>query len=114
MRPIVQTYKQLEALKDDNIITPDTIAQPKCILAEMRSYQLEGLNWLLLMHANGMNPILGDEMGLGKTLQTISFLATLKFELGVGGPHLVVVPLSVINSWLTEFKKWCPELRVVR
>ena len=26
-------------------------------------------------------------MGLGKTLQTIAFLAHLKFDLGVGGPH---------------------------
>ena len=31
--------------------------------------------------------------GLGKTLQTISFLAYLKFNRGVEGPHLVVVPL---------------------
>lgn len=53
-------------------------------------------------------------MGLGKTLQTIAFLAHLKFERGVEGPHLVVVPLSVISSWTNEFKKWCPDMRVVR
>lgn len=41
-----------------------------------------------------------DEMGLGKTLQTIAFLAHLKFVRGVSGPFLVVVPLSVISSWM--------------
>jgi SWI/SNF-related matrix-associated actin-dependent regulator of chromatin subfamily A member 5 len=80
----------------------------------MREYQLEGLQWLVSMHDRGLSGILGDEMGLGKTLQTISFLAHLKFERGVGGPHLVVVPLSVLSSWLNELRRWCPALRVVR
>jgi hypothetical protein len=46
---------------------------------------------MVSMFDKGMNAILADEMGLGKTLQTISFLAHLKFERGVGGPHLVGV-----------------------
>lgn len=54
------------------------------------------------------------QMGLGKTLQTITFLAYLKYQRGVGGPHLVVVPLSVLSSWMSEFKRWCPDMRVVR
>ena len=53
------------------------------------SMQLEGLQWLVSMFDRGLNAILADEMGLGKTLQTISFLAHLKFERGVSGPHLV-------------------------
>lgn len=46
--------------------------------------------------------------------QTITFLSYLKFERNVAGPHLVVVPLSVLPSWMSEFKKWCPSFRVVR
>lgn len=46
--------------------------------------------------------------------QTITFLSYLKFERNVHGPHLVVVPLSVLPSWMSEFKKWCPSFRVVR
>ena len=53
-------------------------------------------------------------MGLGKTLQTISFLAWLKFERGVPGPHLVVAPLSVLSSWMSEFRRFCPQLKVVK
>jgi SWI/SNF-related matrix-associated actin-dependent regulator of chromatin subfamily A member 5 len=51
---------------------------------------------------------------LGKTLQTISFLSYLTFERGVVGPSLVVVPLSVVSSWMLEFSRWAPRLRVVR
>ena len=35
----------------------------------LRSYQLEGLNWLLFSRHAGRNCILADEMGLGKTIQ---------------------------------------------
>jgi SWI/SNF-related matrix-associated actin-dependent regulator of chromatin subfamily A member 5 len=91
-----------------------SIAQPATIVGgEMRRYQLVGLEWMLSMFDHGMNPILADEMGLGKTLQTISFLAALT-ERGIKGPHLVVVPLSVMSSWMGEFRRWCPSLRVVR
>ncbi|KAI8470648.1 MAG: P-loop containing nucleoside triphosphate hydrolase protein [Monoraphidium minutum] len=88
--------------------------QPAAITACMREYQVEGLQWMVSMYDRGLNAILADEMGLGKTLQTISFLAHLKFERGVSGPHLVVVPLSVLSSWLQELRRWCPALRVVR
>ncbi|GIL69867.1 hypothetical protein Vretifemale_646 [Volvox reticuliferus] len=88
--------------------------QPQEILATLREYQLEGVAWLVAQYRRGINPILADEMGLGKTLQTIAFLAHLKFVCRVEGPHLVVVPLSVMSNWLSEFKKWCPAMRVVR
>lgn len=91
------------------------LRQPKCIVnGEMRDYQLEGLSFLVSMFDNGLSAILADEMGLGKTLQTIAFLGYLKFERHVGGPHLVVCPLSVLSSWMKEFQRWCPELRVIR
>ena len=87
---------------------------PSYLNVEMRDYQLEGLRWLAQSYENGISAILGDEMGLGKTLQTIAFLSYLKFERGVNGPHLVIAPLSVLSSWLTEFSKFCPAMRVVK
>mmetsp|Transcript_16005 Transcript_16005/g.24952 ORF Transcript_16005/g.24952 Transcript_16005/m.24952 type:complete len:541 (+) Transcript_16005:53-1675(+) len=43
----------------------------------LRSYQLEGVNWLLWNWWNGRSCILADEMGLGKTIQTMTFLEQL-------------------------------------
>ena len=84
------------------------------ITATLRDYQLGSLRWLASSYRNGVSAILADEMGLGKTLQTISFLAWLKFVAQVNGPHLVVVPLSVLAAWLAEFRRFCPAMRVVR
>lgn len=60
-----------------------------------------GLNWLAVLHAQGVNGILADEMGLGKTIQVIAFLAHLK-ETGAtkGTPHLIVVPSSTLGMYI--------------
>ena len=91
-----------------------SLSQPAQITVPMRDYQLRGLRWLSAMHAHGVNAILADEMGLGKTLQTIAFLAHLKFDKGIGGPHLVICPLSVLSSWMTELKRFCPSLNAIK
>ncbi|KAH8097744.1 helicase [Aureococcus anophagefferens] len=88
--------------------------QPSIITAKMRPYQLEGLNWLVKLHDNGINGILADEMGLGKTLQSISLLAYLHETRGITGPHICIVPKSVTNNWMRELRKWCPTLRPVK
>lgn len=81
---------------------------------QMHPYQLEGLNFLVKLHDHGINGILADEMGLGKTLQTISLLAYLRESRGCKGPHLIIVPKSVVGNWIRELKKWCPVIRSVR
>jgi len=97
LQPVAGASKE----KDDGAAT-----QPASIVnGKMREYQRVGLAWMLRMYDCGGNPILGDEMGLGKTLQTIAFIAALK-ERGVGGPSLIVVPMSVISSWMNECRKW--------
>ncbi|KAK5129096.1 hypothetical protein LTR08_003916 [Meristemomyces frigidus] len=78
----------------------------------MRTYQLEGLEWLTSLYENGLNGILADEMGLGKTIQTIAFIAFLR-EKGINGPFLVAAPLSTTSNWVAEFKKWTPDIPVV-
>lgn len=62
----------------------------------LREYQRIGLDWLVSLHENGMNGILADEMGLGKTIQTIALFAHLAGAEHNWGPHLVVVPTSVV------------------
>ena len=49
----------------------------------------------------------------GKTLQTIALFCHLKERDEACGPSLVVCPLSVLNSWCCELKKWAPSLRVL-
>lgn len=52
-------------------------------------------------------------MGLGKTLQTIGMISYLAAYKGVWGPHLIVVPTSVMLNWEYEFKRFCPALKVI-
>jgi SNF2 family DNA or RNA helicase len=79
----------------------------------LRHYQREGLHWLASMCSRRLNGILADEMGLGKTIQTISLLAHLASEHGIWGPHLVIVPTSVLLNWEIEFKKFAPAFKVM-
>lgn len=96
----------------------------------MRSYQVQGLNWMVSLHHNGLNGILADEMvssvprcrpsdaevaaqGLGKTLQTIAFLSYLKHYRDISGPHLIVVPKSTLQNWAREFERWTPDTNIV-
>ena len=65
------------------------------------------------MYNKQLNGILADEMGLGKTIQTIALLAHLACEDGCWGPHLIVVPTSVMLNWEFEFKKWCPGFKIL-
>ncbi|EYC10218.1 hypothetical protein Y032_0057g2826 [Ancylostoma ceylanicum] len=88
--------------------------QPKFLdtKCSLHDYQHVGLNWLVMMYEKGFNCILGDEMGLGKTIQVIAFIAYLK-EANVRGPHLIVVPSSTIENWMSEFIKWCPKINLL-
>ncbi|CCH60183.1 hypothetical protein TBLA_0C03810 [Henningerozyma blattae CBS 6284] len=76
----------------------------------LRSYQIQGVNWLISLHKNGLAGILADEMGLGKTLQTITFLGYLRYVEKKPGPFLVIAPKSTLNNWLREINKWTPDV----
>jgi DNA helicase INO80 len=47
--------------------------QPKMLNAQLKEYQLKGLNWLATLYDQGINGILADEMGLGKVCSTLPF-----------------------------------------
>ena len=80
---------------------------------KMREYQHIALDWMIALYDKGLNGILADEMGLGKTIMTISVLAHLACERNIWGPHLIVVPTSLLLNWEIEFKRWCPSFKVL-
>ncbi|KAL9042439.1 MAG: hypothetical protein Q9214_003782, partial [Letrouitia sp. 1 TL-2023] len=92
---------------------PLKTAVPSLLRGTLREYQHFGLDWLAGLYANNTNGILADEMGLGKTIQTIALLAHLAVEHEVWGPHLIVVPTSVMLNWEMEFKKFLPGFKVL-
>lgn len=96
-------------LSSTNVVTP----VPFLLKHTLREYQHIGLDWLVTMFERKLNGILADEMGLGKTIQTIALLAHLACVKGDWGPHLIIVPTSVMLNWEMEFKKWCPGFKIL-
>ena len=86
---------------------------PSLLRGTLREYQHYGLDWLARLYAKHTNGILADEMGLGKTIQSIALLAHLAVEYQVWGPHLIVVPTSVMLNWEMEFKKFLPGFKIL-
>lgn len=86
---------------------------PFLLRGSLREYQIIGLDWLVTLHNRKLNGILADEMGLGKTIQTISMLASLACDYGIWGPHLIVVPTTIIMNWEMEIKRWCPGFKIL-
>ncbi|KAI0114078.1 hypothetical protein GGR51DRAFT_546741 [Nemania sp. FL0031] len=76
---------------------------PFLLRGTLREYQHYGLDWLAGLYKNQTNGILADEMGL----------AHLACHHEIWGPHLVIVPTSVMLNWEMEFKKWCPGFKVL-
>ncbi|KAH6910316.1 helicase SWR1 [Coprinopsis sp. MPI-PUGE-AT-0042] len=89
------------------------VSPPALLRGTLRPYQQVGLEWLANLHTSNLNGILADEMGLGKTIQTIALLAHLACDRGIWGPHLIVVPTSVLLNWEMEFKKFLPGFKVL-
>ncbi|XP_005231178.2 chromodomain-helicase-DNA-binding protein 1-like isoform X1 [Falco peregrinus] len=80
---------------------------------KLRSYQTEGVNWLVQCYEVQHGCILGDEMGLGKTCQTISLLLYLTKKITKKERFLILCPLSVLSNWKDELERFAPGLSFV-
>jgi hypothetical protein len=82
--------------------------------AQLRPYQVNGVEWLAGLADRKLHGLLADDMGLGKTLQALAFCAWLKAG---GGSHLppalVVCPTSLVTNWLREAARFTPHLRAL-
>ena len=92
----------------------EEVQQPESLCGgKLMQYQITGLQWLVSLYNNKLHGILADEMGLGKTVQTIALFSYLAEFKGNKGPHLVVVPLSTLPNWQSEFERWLPSFRII-
>lgn len=75
-------------------------------------HQREGVAFLYRLHRDGKpGGILADDMGLGKTIQVIAFLSGM-FDAELVQHVLLIMPTTLVSSWLAEFARWTPGLRV--
>lgn len=113
----VMTDLQKRALKADRMRAVRQIPEadtPPGITTPLMVHQRQALAWLL------ENPtrILGDDMGLGKTLTAIALISALVDRESSGGggrwtkPTLIICPTNVVEHWLEQFGRYCPNLRV--
>ena len=79
------------------------------LTTELRSYQLEGYEFLARLAHLELGALLADEMGLGKTIQTLALLDARAHL----GPALVLAPTSVCDNWCAEAERFAPNLRPV-
>ncbi|MCT1901292.1 DEAD/DEAH box helicase [Oceanobacillus sojae] len=85
---------------------------PETLQASLRTYQKVGYQWFKSLSQYQLGGILADDMGLGKTLQAIAYI-TSESEGNPVGPHLIVVPSSVVYNWKSELEKFAPHLTSV-
>ncbi len=81
------------------------IEPPASFNGELFSYQVDGYRWLFRLSKQFVGGLLADEMGLGKTIQVISHMLKIK-ESGTPGPHLVIMPKTLIENWNREINKF--------
>ena len=93
------------------------VAVDPILTKHLREHQREGVKFMYecvmgMRDFGGQGVILADEMGLGKTLQTIALLWTLLKQNPIHGEPpvikkaLIVCPVTLINNWRKEFRKW--------
>lgn len=89
-------------LKNTPPIAPVAAEQPPGISRTLKSFQLEGLDWMKRQEKSEYRGgLLGDEMGMGKTIQAVSLLMS---DYPVGKPSLVVVPPVALMQWQSEIQ----------
>ncbi|KAK7531423.1 SNF2 family N-terminal domain-containing protein [Phyllosticta citribraziliensis] len=101
--PEIKTmWKELEKIPK---IPPKQAPQPTTITRKLKSFQLEGLNWMIKQEqTKWKGGLLGDEMGMGKTIQAVSLIMSDYDRVRV--PTLVVVPPVALMQWSSEIKEY--------
>lgn len=110
--PTTQRWKTL-LNKLKGISGPVKVQPPRGLIATLRPYQRDGLNWLQFLREYGLGGILADDMGLGKTVQALAHILVEKEAKRLDRPCLIVCPTSLIPNWEAEAEKFAPQLKVL-
>ncbi|MCJ1391158.1 DNA repair protein rad16 [Xylographa bjoerkii] len=100
--PEIKTlWTDLEAVPT---IKPQPAHQPESINRKLKSFQLEGLDWMCKQEkSQWKGGLLGDEMGMGKTIQAVSLIMS---DYPAKEPTLVVVPPVALMQWQNEINEY--------
>lgn len=105
------THLLIQRLRDLDGIT--AVSPPLGLIATLRPYQQEGLNWLQFLREYQLAGILADDMGLGKTVQALAHLLLEKETGRADRPSLVIAPTSLMFNWRQEAERFAPQLKVL-
>ncbi|KAL8908758.1 MAG: hypothetical protein Q9207_000615 [Kuettlingeria erythrocarpa] len=93
-----------ETLESVATIMPEQAEQPRTITRKLKSFQLEGLSWMMKQESSQWKGgLLGDEMGMGKTIQAVSLIMS---DYPAKSPSLVVVPPVALMQWQNEINEY--------
>lgn len=125
--PIIKGFKMMDSVHGDSVFSlEDSFRQfldeirnpssentpvPSSLDGILRDYQKHGFRWMKTLAHYGFGGILADDMGLGKTLQSIAFIMSELADIRKKRcPVLIVCPSSLTYNWLSELKKFAPEI----
>ncbi|KAI9809829.1 MAG: hypothetical protein M1825_000262 [Sarcosagium campestre] len=78
--------------------------QPESITRMLKSFQLEGVNWMIEQEKTKWGGgLLGDEMGMGKTIQAVSLIMS---DHPAKDPSMVIVPPVALMQWRNEIDEY--------
>ncbi|WPG97319.1 Hypothetical protein R9X50_00009300 [Acrodontium crateriforme] len=100
--PVLKTM--WDDLERTPVIKPIAAEQPASITRKLKTFQLEGLNWMMRQEQTCYKGgLLGDEMGMGKTIQAVSLIMS---DYPQQKPTLVLVPPVALMQWSSEIEEY--------
>jgi len=105
IQQLAQRLRELDGIPE--------VRPPEGLMATLRPYQQQGLNWLQFLREYRLAGILADDMGLGKTVQALAHMLLEKEQGRADCPSLVIAPTSLMFNWRREVERFTPQLKVL-
>lgn len=112
IKPNIESLDYVEARGKISEATSSQACLPRSLKADksLKDHQYHGVAWLQALWQNSPDicrgGVLADDMGLGKTLQLLTFIIHLVEIEKTLDPVLVVAPVSLLENWQEEIRKF--------